>query len=876
MPQMTGSATESNLTPMSLPPGAADAIAAIGPDNPQMLTPEKMAHSRDGVSEEDIAELVRIATEYRNQWAADRQERFRIWMKNVLMYKGTQVLQWDSNQGMWFDALSWYRQNRQEDGEEVNLERWINNITLMLGTAWVGNMSRGVPRTVVRPENANVLADVTTARAASEAISIIERRNQIRQMVRGEFEDLYLYGCYFKYTRGVLDGAWSGWDEEPVFAAKIVAVEAGKQCYGCGRRTSLNDLARPSNGNGLGIEDQDEDQDNDSLAAGVDRCPGCGMGMGPETYQPESQRQTVTVVGVRRTPRAMVRQTIHSPLEVDADPSAKRLEQTAILALDQEIDIGESRMMLPALRDKLQEGAPAATTQLAEYERLRRAEVTSVTSGFPADTVEQRPTYSQIWMQPISFYRTGKYDFADRMLAKYPDGLRLTMVGSETVDVRAASLTKNWTHARLLERFGLYCPSIAERVVPFNERFNATMQILDDWAQRAATGLNVVDESRLDTQKMAGRPMTPGTITGIPMRINGEPRPMAESFMHFDLPINPALWNYPQMLLTFCELISGVPPQSFGAGTQDGVETLGGQRQMLAQANTAMQPYWENVKEEHALAAQNAIECLQELMKAGAVRQIVDVVEAMGSAYRNNYVHWDMLRGKVKVYPDEDQGLPQTAEDIRAMYQMIFEEASKNNPAAVALMDVPSNQAQIMSVLAPGLEAPQESQRTKTLQDINTLLEKDWEWTVGPDGSIQQKLPVEPERRVDTFPVALETMRAFRQDNFMLRVQNPQGWARLDAYWDMLQDLDMQAGADQAKRALTVKMAGSPPPAAPDPTQAATVRELQRIASQMVDRLGQLAALDPMVTKGTANAQVSAANDVVNAALKASEAMAGK
>ena len=71
--------------------------------------------------------LVSTLTEYRTQWATDRLERFRVWMKNVLMYKGTQVLQWDSNANLWFDALSWYRQNNQ-DGEDVNLERWINNI----------------------------------------------------------------------------------------------------------------------------------------------------------------------------------------------------------------------------------------------------------------------------------------------------------------------------------------------------------------------------------------------------------------------------------------------------------------------------------------------------------------------------------------------------------------------------------------------------------------------------------------------------------------------------------------------------------------------------------------------------------------------------
>ena len=63
------------------------------------------------------------------------------------------------------------------------------------------------------------------------------------------------------------------------------------------------------------------------------------------------------------------------------------------------------------------------------------------------------------------------------------------MVGDKVVDIRKAVLVKQWSHTRACMR-ALGCTALrsAERVVPFNERFNATMQILDDWAQRAATG----------------------------------------------------------------------------------------------------------------------------------------------------------------------------------------------------------------------------------------------------------------------------------------------------------------------------------------------------------------------------------------------------
>src|ERR1035441_8822756 len=103
----------------------------------------------------------------------------------------------------------------QPDGDaSYLLDRFKNNITKMLGTAFVGTMSRSVPPTVIKPENAEIEADVTTAKAAGEAISIIERMNDIKGLVRDQNTKLYLFGCYGKHTRTVIDGAWAGYDEQ--------------------------------------------------------------------------------------------------------------------------------------------------------------------------------------------------------------------------------------------------------------------------------------------------------------------------------------------------------------------------------------------------------------------------------------------------------------------------------------------------------------------------------------------------------------------------------------------------------------------------------------------------------------------------------------
>ena len=308
-----------SVLPMPLPANAASEVAAISPDNPA-TTPPQDQWMQLGLSEDDIKATVKIVAMYRNQWGTDRLVRSKDWMRNVLFYRGIQIIDWNQDSGSWIDSLSWYESsgsNKVKDGESTDLKRFIHPLTLLLGQTFIGNMSREVPKTIVKPQDARILADMTTATAAQTAIGIIERRNHIRQMVRGEFEFLYLYGTYFKWTRGVLDGNDSGWDTQPVLGEMNVNLPDRLRCLGCGTETPADQLSP------------------DSDDASTVTCPNCSKPMGQDSWQEEQQGPTrLGVVGMQKIPRAMVKQTIHSPLEIDADPQAKTLAGTPILAYD--------------------------------------------------------------------------------------------------------------------------------------------------------------------------------------------------------------------------------------------------------------------------------------------------------------------------------------------------------------------------------------------------------------------------------------------------------------------------------------------------------------------------------------------------------------
>ncbi len=836
--------------------GTPQNVAETSAENPSTIGPDGNGFILSDVVEEDQQKLVKTISDYRGSWAQDHLERSRQWMENIFYWKGVQVIRWDTSTNCWYDVLAWARSNNQDNGEDTDLERWINPITLMFGNVFTGTMSRAVPKTVIKPANADPdLQDTVTAKAAVKAIGIIERKNEIRLMVRTIFEMFYLFGCYFRYTRPVIDGKMFGYDEEPEFADMQVDLGPHFHCPQCGTDT-------PADGSSSGMN-----------------CPKCGAWMGQESFYGagEGSRLSMTKTGTKRSPRAGVKWSLHSPLEIDCDPKARGdcpLSQTPILAKDMEIDFGEACMMFPKFRESIEPGAEASTTPNASVEKLQRLNQVSALGGMTADNSMMNPTYSEVWMQPMSYYRLKDWAFGDRMKAKFPNGLKISFIGQTVVDIRAAVLTKEWSHSALYTNQGVYCAALANTAVSFNARFNRAMWILDDWAARASTGLNFADPSRIDTEKMSGKKMVAGTLTPLPMKLEGQRLPIAEALMHFDLPINQNLWGYPMLLMTFAELILGIPRQLGGQGTQDDVETLGGQQLQLARGMTTLKPYFENVQTEHAIASQNAIECLQALMKVGAVTKIMEVVESQGGAFKNEEVDWTKMQGQVEISVDTSQNLPMSEDELQTAIQTMWEGLQNGNPAAVEWWSVPANQDLAASARLPGSVIPNEAQQLKTEADIQTILEKGPDPQMNPDGSITNGLPVHPVKTED-FPVAKAVVSRYINEHFELRVDDSKSWILLQQYHDELLDMEQQVAAEQAQRNQKVQQAGAPPQPQPDQGTMAAVQELQKMAVQMVDRLAQLSAIDPLITKQSISGQKDAAKAVVDSALDATKAVTG-
>lgn len=823
------------------------------PQNPQRGTKEQLQQKWGLTHEESQRVVSEIVSPFRTQWATDRIMKMPNWLKNTEYDKGKQILGWDPISRTYFDAVAWYRQNNQQSDYSY-LEKYVNNLTQTFRRNFAAAVARAVPPVIVRPENAENLADMTTAKAAQEAITIIEEANDSKGMLQLEAQYLYLYGVYFKWTRFVVDGVWVGYKDEPTYGPVQANIsEDHFHCYNCGADTNESDIAQ----------------------TGSMSCPKCGAQLRPQDFEPGEQSSVMGQIGTTKKPNGLPKWSVFSVLQIDTDPTKEYIEDVPLLACEWEADASDIRATFPDMADEITEGVESATDDNASYNRLVRTMNYSSSFSTTADIFTARGTFSLIWVQPNSYWRIqNDKTFVQKLQSLFPQGMKLSMYGPLILNMEKAVLSKEWSVCKLHRGYGLYPPSVADNVVPFNERFNALHNILDDYMERCSTGITLADPRRIDIREMSGKPLTGGVLNPTPSIGEGVTQPLANAIFHFSFQMDPGLFNYLDRLWNYCQLISGIPPQVSGTGTVPGVETAKGQKQMLDQAMGPLGDIYDSIKGEHARAGQNAIESLQANMKYTG--SLWNVIEENGSEFRNDYVHLDEMQGRVRVKASTDEGLPMSPEQKRAWCQSIMEMAENKNPAALAWLDETANQQLLNDYWGlPGSVSPGAAQRSKTLQDIRRLLQTPPVPKIGPDGQ-QMRDPddgspmftpsIAPNKWVEDYSILLPTVDQFCASNSDVKDSNPLGWQNIIAFKKLAMEYQSQVEAYKNKLMGIAQRAGQPPPPTPNPTVQALEARLLQQASDAADQLHEQSHV-PIISK-TTPAPVTAAKELVDTVVK--------
>lgn len=727
--------------------------------------------------------LIAETMKKRDQWQWKRRGIVLKVLKNKEMLKGNQHMGVYPGTSDTFDALEEFNSwtGADEKNGDRSVDRRPHNFYQMLEKAFVAALSAQIPKSRWSPINAEINEDRETAKVASRVEEIIERANKIKALLKQELMEFFTGGCYFKYTRYVVDADRTGTHKET--RLKMVRGEVMPpryQCFHCGMTTPEDSLVAQK-----------------SLA-----CPQCGTPFGKENYF-ESYVDDMPVPEQVEVANGMVLWSVYGPMHVDADPDAPDLLNTCLLNVAEEVSVGWLRENFPAMWEVFQEGQTSGQgSELMERQWRDMLTTATGSAAWFSFASQNKPTYNRTWIQPMLFNEIGTKEEAEQLKAAFPKGCMLAWVGETPLQIRPAKLTDEWSWAGTEPNgFGLFPPPAGDPAVAVQERINDCINKIDEYMDRLACGILLANENYVDTRAMNGKAMLPGVLNPVITKKGAGMADIEHMIFQVKGEIDAMIFQYVAMLKQDMELLVGTPPQTFGAGTQEGVETASGQEQQYNTGLMKLGLHWDVIGEEHAMASENAIKCAALNM----TEDWTNVVSDESEEYRNEYVHLDQMKGSVHAERDTEQGFPMTSAEIRAWWDKILT-TSPENPFVMALMQEPENIDQAIRFIGvPGLRAPQGAMRGKMLRTISKLINAAPIMIPDPDdpdgtlGMPPLMLPsVMPNKYVDDLLTLIKLIPRWSDDHWDKLEKNPNALNNLVAFYKQCIVFEREKAAEES------------------------------------------------------------------------------
>jgi len=763
------------------------------------------------LTSDEKREIIELVRKYKQSWFLRRRMIVKRVLKAYEFFKGNQFISFDPESFQWFDALEASFGGNTNDNQDLNLYQFATNFYQMLGSAFVAALSAQLPKTRFLPENAEREEDIATAKAASRVQEMIERQNRVKSLHKQGLLFLWMAGCYFRHTRYVVDSDRAGSHKEPVIKMKThTLMPARFLCAGCG---TVTPAARVTSASVLG----------------GNVCPGCSRALEDHHFYPEEQAEIPVIAGTRDVPNGMVTMTLYSPLHVDVAPYAKNLRETPILNVDEEVDIASIRASYPEQWDGVKSSLGPMLAE-AQNERQARSIIYSEAGGQANYLQDLMPTLSRTWVQPWAFNAVENKETAMKLKKLFPKGCLLVNVGDTFLEVREARLMEEWSWAGTIqETFGLYPPAVGDSAIPLQERINDVSNITHEYMDRVAAGMVLYNSNLIDGEALNGKPFLPGVFNPVKMKQTASAmgNRLEDAIVQIKAEIDGNMYSYQEKLVFTMQLISGTPPQIFGGGGDPHIETMGGQQQQLTTALGKLSLFWDNVRDEHAVAAEVAVACAQKNMTDDWTNAVTDE----SGQYRNQYVRMDEMQGSVHAHPETDQNFPMSFAEVRAFWEKLLEFSSgRKNPYIAAMLDDPTNQEQIANWTGvPGLVVPGRDMRNKVLRTIDLLMQqRPIRRPAGPPAMAVPGVPplvappepdddlmpsIEPDKEMDDLDVIQKTIRHWAQKNFDKKEQNPDGFRNVIAYYKLAVKFAKELAVQHVKEEAMIQGMGQPPPA---------------------------------------------------------------
>jgi hypothetical protein len=677
---------------------APGAIVDLGPNNERL----------EDVKPELVNALRELVRQYRQEGIVARRNEIRRIRQARLFWQGLQYSWWNPNDMNWHLPYE-NRSSNDRELEEMPRYQFVTNFYQGFGLSFIAVLSQDVPSVRFYPQSAQSLQDIAAARAASDVAELIERNNEVENLLTTIGYFLWTDGKLGAYVRYVADGQRFGFHEEQLLAALEIPLGEDKYvCPNCGKETSAGQ-----------IQNRDEDMEEASVVGAqhaaplqATSCPGCGAELTEKNLH-KAERVTVPrVIGTRRVPNGQEVISIAGGLELNTPVWANEMHEYPYLQWQAEVHRAKLKAAYPHAANKI-EAAPSQGPDDV-YARVSRLSVEQgLPSIHPGDALMNLITFDRTWLRPWAFYSIEDEAVRNELLLLFPDGCYCGFAGDVYCESRSESMDDYWRVLHALPGDGQNRPSVGDSLVQVQERYNVLSNMQAETYEYGIPPI-YADPQVLDFDALANQIAEPAAH--FPARARpGQPL-AAGFFQPAPARVPPDMIEHQQDLIgPVAQFLTGLFPAIFGGNMED-VKTASGYALARDQAMGRLGLVWRRTKQFYADVLLLAVDCFRKNRPEDADIPLLGpdgVLDARS-------IRTADLKGNICVHPEADETFPRLKSQQRAVLQQLF---SLNDPLIQEALAEPANIGYIKNVLGlTELVVPGEDSRNKQLREIQVLL----------------------------------------------------------------------------------------------------------------------------------------------------------
>lgn len=700
----------------------------------EQTTPAAPDPSKTEIPIEIQQALIELATRYEQQcdWMTRGLKRQII--ESEEFWKGNHSGIWDESQFSFWTPQDFGAAN---PGVDVPRYDYVTNLFRTWGEIAINAIAR-IPKVRARPASAKSEKDIATAKAFSKIANLIEKNNEMEELVQEEARLLYVQGGFGSYVRFLRSEDYGVKDETVVEMRPQLLREAGLECPTCGESVPL-----PA-GSGLS-----------AIPIQVP-CPNCGAPLDDSHAVPQEFADAPTVVGTRKVPEGREVITTHGLLNLKLLPYANNQSESPYLINSALHPTAFVRASWPLLADKIgQSGTDGIQTTSDSQDSRYFAQLAAPPRNFgpyasTGSTLQGMTLLKQAWIRASGFWEHPSKDMVKKLLKQFPDGVHFNYVGKLFLSGQNENMDKFWRVCIGPLGNGIYRGGTGQSGISINKRFNDVANIQQEYVEHAAFPTVLGDGRFLSAEGWMARRQDAGGLFLVHPEHAGHQTRLADMIHQPTQKLDGNIYQYGSSLEKLGEYVTGSLPTVAGGGVQY-QETLGGYSQAREDALGRLRLVWKRVRVHHARLMGIAIECFRENRTEDAE---LSVIQESGE-FAAEYVRLDEVQGNVIVEPEADEDFPSTTSELRGHIVKMLQYAPE---LAMQWLQHPANVEFTKRVVGdPELILPAEAAREKTLRDIDNLSKQEpagWE----QQGDQLIAVPsIRPEMFVDDHTVAIIT-----------------------------------------------------------------------------------------------------------------------